>query len=97
MKNLGFSFFKDKQKMSQTWTQPPDEGFFAYLLQSCPFSKKVAKFLSLPQKKWVRRNSDAFHTMREQYDWPTFPIVFYNGQLLGGSEEFIDLVNSFEE
>ena len=77
--------------------QPPDKGFFAYLLQSCPFSKKVAKFLSPSQKKWVRRNSDAFHTMREQYDWPTFPIVFYNGELLGGSEEFIDLVNSFEE
>lgn len=70
---------------------PP--GFFAYVLQSCPWSHAVANLLSKKDKKWVRRNSKQFHALREKYKWPTYPIVLYQDQVIGGHDQLMFFTN----
>jgi glutaredoxin-related protein len=44
---------------------------------------------SKDRKLWVRRGSRAFHALREEYNWPTFPIVFFHDEKIGGYDELM--------
>ena len=62
---------------------------FAYLLKQCPHSQQMAKCVATSQKKWVGRDSPAFHELKETYQSDTYPIILYKGKLVeGGYETF---------
>jgi glutaredoxin len=71
-------------------THPPH--LFAYLLQNCPYSQKMAKLLTKDQKQWVRRDSPRYHELKKTY--ATFPIVFMGKKYMGGYEDFISRSSS---
>lgn len=63
---------------------------FAYLLQTCPYSQKMAKLLEKEQKRWVRRDSTMYHQLKKTYgDTTTFPIVLRGGKWVGGYTEYV--------
>lgn len=63
---------------------------FAYVLQKCPYSRKMAKLLLPSQKKWVRRGSLAYDTLKQKYGpQSTFPIVLVGGRWVGGYDDFV--------
>ena len=67
---------------------------FAYLLQTCPYSHKMAKLLEADEKKWVRRDSKRYHELKEKYGAAvTFPIVLRGGKWVGGYTEYIQLTS----
>ena len=67
---------------------------FAYLLQKCPYSHKMAKLLEADQKKWVRRDSATYHELKETYGpTVTFPIVLRGGKWIGGYSDYVQLTS----
>jgi glutaredoxin-related protein len=83
------------QQRSAQKQQKLPRGFYAYLLQSCPWSQKVSRMLSSKEEKqWVRRGSQAFDALREEYDWPTFPIVFFHDKKIGGYDELMQFLKT---
>jgi len=73
---------------------PKASKVFAYLLQTCPYSQKMAKLLEKDQKRWVRRDSTMYHELKEKYGVAvTFPIVLRGGKWIGGYTEYILLTS----
>lgn len=67
---------------------------FAYLLQTCPYSHKMAKLLEADQKKWVRRDSKTYLELKKTYGAAvTFPIVLRGGKWVGGYTEYIQRIS----
>jgi glutaredoxin len=73
---------------------PKTPKVFAYLLQKCPYSQKMAKLLEKDQKQWVRRDSPQYHELKEKYGVAvTFPIVLRGEKWVGGYTEYVHLTS----
>ena len=66
----------------------------------CGFSAQVAHILNLCQAKYayvnVLENPDIRQTLPQYAEWPTFPQLYLNGELLGGCDIVTEMYENGE-
>ena len=66
----------------------------------CGFSQRAAQILMACGKEFsfvdILSNQDIRETLPSISNWPTFPQLFINGELIGGSDIMMDMYQSGE-
>lgn len=69
-------------------------------LPQCGFSARAAQIMSTMGVKFatvdILANPDIRQTLPQYANWPTFPQLYINGQLIGGSDIIAELYESGE-
>ena len=64
----------------------------------CGFSERVVAALSATQEPFesfdILSDDDVRQGLKKMFDWPTFPQLYVNGELLGGCDIITEMANS---
>ena len=70
------------------------------MMPQCGFSNNVVQILNSLGVEYetfdILEDYDVRQGLKEYSDWPTFPQLYVNGELIGGSDIIVELYNSKE-